>query len=576
MLVDSRSVELTSEVLGHVLLGCLVLGAGETYSNDVVGKNENKEASLPGVANVRRTALATMNQILSILFERARDVMMSTTAAGSDGGHDESSIMIEALQTLTDLCVIVHNCEEQQKRPIVGPFAVSIAKGLAPSPTTCLSLIDMIFKQRGGDFFRVCRDHFVSDAEKIESSSNGHGSKYLASPNLQFVVQSIQQTCQLVLSILQMQQSKYYDATTPVDKTLETPCDSMSFCFFYYATSLGSTILTSYLSPATLEFYEKFDSIKLPSSDDGDTASQRMCQSAGDMIGLLIGFVSGATDAYHQAEFEDGYIFSQTERQTLNIGKDDTPVTSEDESATKRKSSTHSVAAHPTPDPLISNDRLWRAFLSLEVIYCLMCSHLEQIVLLDNISQTASNETKDVPTISTISKATSDLATISGSNRERILHVVLIAHDDKSAVGEPSSAAASLAEKFSDSISDGSGEVPVCDTGLPTWLAFKCVLALVQSLKKVTMLGIESTFQHRIAQQILSEAFAPSVSVLQHYIKRMSGSHVVVSQTLCAYEELAYASMVLDSVEENLRRKTIITSLCKLCLPSWGKNRANS
>jgi hypothetical protein len=479
----------------------------------------------------------------------------------------------------------------------VGPFSVSVAEGLAPSPTTCFSLIDVIFKQRCNDFFRFCWEYFGSHASNtVEDGIHEESApKFPANPNLQFAMQCISRASQLVLSILQSQ-SKYYATKPTTEKSLESSSESTSFCFFFYAASLGSTILTSYLVPSSLEFYEKFDEIKLSASDHS-AETQVLSQSTLSMIQLLVGFVSGATEAYHKSEFEDGYIFSQTEREYLNIGlRDDALEASLDDSATSRRRSTvHAGALQLTPDPLISNDRLWRAFLSLEVLCSLLCKHLEHLVLLDDIvsrdiicpdatrekssSETHVTRKSDMSTISTISKATSDLATISGSNRERILHVVLIAHDDKSPVGEPSSAAASLAEKFLDSLSGGSGEVPVCDTGLATWLAFKCVLSLVQSLKRIVQSSKDAkcpNSQCKIARQILIGAFAPSVSVLQHFIKRMSGSHVVVSQTLCAYEDLAYASMMLDSIEENLRRQAILTSLCKLCLPSWGKNRANS
>jgi hypothetical protein len=563
MLVDSRSVELTLEVLEQCLMGCCVLGVGEDEVENVDG-------------NVKRAAVATMNQVLSILLERARDVMLDSSAGDIHGNkeHDESLILNVTMQTLADLCSMVYNYQEKsQKRLIVGPFKAAAKEKMPPSPTTCLSLIDMLFKQRGADFFRVCQIYFKSD---------GGGSALVKNEvpqNLQFAIQFIQQTCQLVLFILRKQHGRHLSK--------EEASDSTAFCLFYYATSLGSTILANYLTPTSLIFYENLDTIPLLDNQETPVISH----SALEMIGLLVGYVSGATDVYHKSEFEDGYMFNQTERESLNIGKDnDAPYTPEDSVANRRKSTVQTATVPVNHDHLVSNDQLWRALLSLEVIYCLMCNHLYQIVLLDssershNIKNKSSanseNDSKSHATIiSAITKATSDLATISSSNRERILHVVIIAHDDTSAVGEPSSVAASLAEKFSDSQSSRCGEAPICDTGLATWLSFKCILALVRSMKQIVLSSreVEDPESHRTnARQILTVSFAPSVSVLQHYIKRMSGSHIVVSQTLMAYEELAYTSMVLDSIEEKMRRHTILTSLCKLCLPSWGKNRSHS
>eukprot|EP00956_Cyclotella_meneghiniana_P003572 scaffold4387_cov32-Cyclotella_meneghiniana.AAC.5 len=509
MLVDSRSIQLTCEVLSQCLLGCLVLGAAHAEYEE---KEQGGGSSNNGVG---RAALATMNQIMNLAF-----------------------------RTLMDLCTIVGDSYDQtaKTRTLTGPFAATVKEKLAPLPRTCLSLIDMIFKQRGIDFFRVCQQHFKNDNDGCKESDKSSDSD----SNLQFAIQSIHQTSQLVISILQRQHIMYYSSKKSYE-SLNNP--SLAFCFYYYATSLATTILTNYLTPYSMQFYQRFDAINLGDNTDTET-TPIMSQSALTMIQLLVNFVSGATEAYHKSEFEDGYIFNQTERESLNIGIDSNADESPDDGTNHKTMQIGATQA--TPDSLVSNDQLWRA----------------------------GDEPVPALTISTITKAASDLATISGSNRERILHVVLIAHGDASVIGEPSSAATSLAEKFSDSQSARSGDVPICDTGLATWLSYKCILALAQSLKRVVVSSKESetsaSSQQVNARQILKEVFAPSVSILQHYIKRMSGSHVVVSLTLSAYNDLAYTSMMLDSKGDNLRRHTILTSLCKLCLPSWGKNRANS
>ena len=576
MLVDSRSIELNADVLGHCILCCLILGAGENPDEDGFSKGNN----------VKSAALATLNQVLSILFERARDVILGSTEVENNSvdrvlEYDESLILEVALVTLTDLSAIVHqSCgtsSSEKTTVIAGPFAEAMKEGLSLSPIRCLSLIDMIFKQRAIDLFRVCQRHFdendVFEHERIDGSTGNNNF-------IKFAIQTIHQACQLVLSILQTQQSE-----SSLSASDEVSSDAMAFSFFFYGTSLGSTILTSYLTPTSQQYYEKFDEMQLSvtrtlNSNNGDT----MSTDASAIIRLLINFISSSTDAYHKSEFEDGYMFNQTERDSLNIGKDIGCADPTDEAVKNRRPTTQPTASHPTPDLLVANDQLWRTYLSLDVIYSLMCSHLEQIMLLDSCSSSDGSKSDDNVTmhktsIGEIAKAASDFATISGSNRERILHVVIIAHEDTSAVGESSSAAGKLGEKFSDSSSARSGDMTACDSGLATWLSFKCVLALIQSLKRIVQLSKESEYslqQQMHAHQILKEVFAPSVSVLQHYIKRISGSHVVLSQTLSAYEDLAYVSMALDSQEENLRRHAILTSLCKLCLPSWGKNRAHS
>ena len=246
--------------------------------------------------------------------------------------------------------------------------------------------------------------------------------------------------------------------------------------------------------------------------------------------------------------------------------------------------------------------------MSLEVLYQLVSSHLEQTSWLDFI-----NGNSNPVSVPLIAQAASDFAMISTSNRERILLLLMAAHADNQTLPSPShamskslgnesetkwntenltsalgsdgptsdsdnsSAAAAVAAKVSDALVIDSVEIPLCDAGATTWLAFKCILFLVKSLKELAISKEESSSGDSDSRQLLSAlvggSFAPSVSMLQHFIRRMLGSPIIVTQTLSSYEELACASMTVDSHSTNAR--VILKSLCKLCLPSWGKKRPN-
>ncbi len=346
---------------------------------------------------------------------------------------------------------------------------------------------------------------------------------------------------------------------------------------------------------------------------------------------------------------QDGYVFSQTERESLNIGKSRTSTSDPDYRNPSARQPASNKSSQPIPDPLISNCRLWRAFLSLGVLHQLAQSHLEQIASLDKcvvqqkkgglsmheltrIEGEEINEWQcsESPTIRLIAEAVGDFATISASNRERILYVVLTAHDDHTTLpnsndnsdskstsatnrddntsvnsfstpvidnnlsrkGSPFYLASAIVARLSATSNNDNMEVPICDSGGTTWLAFRLIIALVHSTKDAISVGKESSSlrvyesssntcdlkpnRNQLIDAILNGCFAPSVSVLQHYIKRMYGSHVIVNLTLKSYEELAFASMSIDRVPDNLRRHAILTSLCKLCLPSWGKKRTNT
>ena len=333
MLVDSRSMELTQDVFGACLLACLLLGAGKfhvdggtkkegtaatyTYSSSILGssqsapttdgknsylqrgsRNSGNASSAEGAAgNVRRAASATMNQIISIVFERAKDVMADSPMVQlPDNSHARSPVHTVALRTLTDLCALAgHFVQSDSGQRLLGPFAIPGREGLAPSPITCLALLDMVFKQQCKDFFEV-----GFSACKESAKTQQHES---SNPGLEFAIQIITPVCQLVLSILKMQHSQHY-ASSASSSESEMSSTSVDFCFFYYATVLASKILTGYLVSSTSEFYTRFDSISsryaLVSSDVEESAT--LSKTMQNIITLLVKFVSAATEAYQKSD----------------------------------------------------------------------------------------------------------------------------------------------------------------------------------------------------------------------------------------------------------------------------------
>jgi len=623
--VDSRSLNLTQEVLGagqtyndHASGGANTVGAtirerlthSAAVGNTAAAK-DGSHGSTGGTAgnNVKRAALATMNQLLSILFERAKDVMMTQVSTGLS--YDESGTLLVAERALTDLCALVDkfSSSQSQSHPelkLTGPFAVAAKEGLLPSATTSLSLVDMMLKQICGDLFQVCFKAYSSDDGSSELKQyQNHG--------VQFATKIILQAFQLGQSLLGSQYC-YHVTKFTLESSLKevsklSPSKIMDFCLFYYTTAMVTTMLTEYLSSPSESFYANFDAnaaaTRKGTNSNGNNVAL-MSRMALGMIKQLGSFVSEATEAYHKStDFEDGYIFTQSERESFDIGKAN--------SSNNRTQSTRPNPRGSSFDTLaissVSNETLWRAFLSLEVLYNVVSMHLEQISWLDSIGE--SDKNKEILTASLIAETASEFATISASNRDHILHLLMAAHlndqtmtskseavdksvgngieydretitsaigDAQTSDSENSSAAAAVAAKVTDSLAIDSVEIPLCDAGATTWLAFKSVLILVRSLKELaisneTKGNIESGL---LLSGLVNGLFTPSVSMLQHFIRRMLGSPVIVTNVLKSYEELAFASMTVDRQSTNERRQAILTSLCKLCLPSWGKRRPNS
>ena len=575
MLVDSNSVKLTQDVLGSCILASLILGAGEkissqqshysiiTSSNNATQAAKDKCGSAVGggaAGIVRRASFATLNQMLSNLFEKANDVIVG----GKDDNPDISYMLLVAERTISDLCAFVGNHSSQNLQPngLSGPFSAAAKEGLIPSPTTSLALLDMIFKQGREGVFQSIQSKQITE-DQLSS----------------FPYRLMSQACELVISILKVQHSRVYGPKISSDKhATDSSLEASYFCLFYFAVTISSSILLQ----------------QLPSVQSDNNATSMNMMSL-EILKLLVSFVTGATDAYHESsDFEDGYIFNQTEREAFHIEQANSNGRG---SVPSSRGAPISRLAQESAEPnisgsIISSEKLWRAFLSLDILNRLVSSCLEEIHLLDSINGQA--DSKDSSSIITvIAGAASDFATISASNREGILHVVMSAHNNEtnaasaSDIKESSSserlsidghgnlnAAVALADKVTDASGVDSSDIPNCDAGETSWIAFKCILSMAKSLKLLS--SENASAADTTIAEILSGSFVSTITLLQHYIKRMCGSHVIVSCTLAAYEELAYASMIMEDKPGNLRRQAILTSLCKLCLPKWGgKKRAN-
>jgi hypothetical protein len=589
MLVDSNSVKLTQEVLGSCILACLILGAGErislSQSTIMASSNSNVHAAkdksgvtLGGAAgNIRRASLATLNQMLSNLFEKANDVIVDGSE-NDENNSDISYMLLVAERTITDLCAIADNNSSgslETKDTLSGPFCAAAKEGLVPSQTTSLALLDMIFKE--------CRVGIFQSIKQAKQVNNrgGDDDQIISFPN-----RLLSQACELVISILKLQHSRVYGPKISSDQHATESWAATDFCFFYFATTISSSVLLEHM----------------PSVQSENNATKKMNAMSLDLIKLLVSFVTGATDTYHESsDFEDGYIFNQTEREAFHI---------EQTNSNGRGSTLPSRAAHSSrlaqetdqQQPIgtfISSEKLWRAFLSLDVMNQLVSSCLEGVYLLNCVigqGDEGNHNCESSTTVALISSAASDFATISASNREGILHTVMSANNDEFNVVLPSesnesstsdnyerlsadghgnvSAAAALAAKVTDVSSVDASEIPQCDSGETSWMAFKCILSIARALKLLA--DANKNADQTTVEKTLNGSFVPTITLLQHYIKRMCGSHIIVSRTLTAYEELAYTSLIMEDKSGNLRRQAILTSLCKLCLPKWGKKRPNT
>jgi hypothetical protein len=262
--------------------------------------------------SVKRAAIATMNQLVSITFERAKDVMMEQMSTNTN--TSKPSILLVAERALSDLCTVVCKFSIPQTQSdhldIKGPFSGAAKEGLMPSPTSSLALVDMIMKQIGGDIFQVCFNYFNDSTMEAHHTPHHYG--------VQFATQIIHQAFQLGHALLG---SQYYYFVTKLslDSSLqETPPQQHSsslnlieFCLYHYNISLTTTLMTQYLSSTSEEFYQRLDRYVRAEQTSG-TSSTTVSKLALDMMHQLISFVTEATDAYHKSDdFEVSHLISR-------------------------------------------------------------------------------------------------------------------------------------------------------------------------------------------------------------------------------------------------------------------------
>ena len=91
------------------------------------------------------------------------------------------------------------------------------------------------------------------------------------------------------------------------------------------------------------------------------------------------------------------------------------------------------------------------------------------------------------------------------------------------------------------------------------WLAYKCTLSVSKALMKAPWV------------EVVDGTFSPSLALFQHFMKRFPGSPTLRESTVTAYTNLANVVIRGIEVTNCPQRKALLSSLCKLSIPCWGK-----
>lgn len=255
-----------------------------------------------------------------------------------------------------------------------------------------------------------------------------------------------------------------------------------------------------------------------------------------ELISRLIQPVSLATEALRkQADFEDGYIYKVPHKQiVVNSGSSSSSAISA--SGTSIVINLGNMETLQGLPPTV----LWKAALAMETLKSFIQDKTHTDVWLH----------EDV--VGHLLEATSDFCTIGASCEDHMKLLVMACRGGSGGQTEANFLAYS-AETL-DSIErwkKGKFNDDTYVLGVALWTGLNTLLRMIDLLDET----------------VLEQSFAPSLSVLQHYLKRFPANGTIVKRALEGYFSLAKVSLNVA-----LLRRALLASLCKLSLPQWGSN----
>ena len=575
IMIASKELELSDEVLGQAVSVCLTLISGNESSKEDRNKkkyhrnnaanvdrdgNGNHLASLGGNDNMRRAAAATLKQILIFTFDRAES---NDTVEGQDSKHLKMT-RHAAASAFADLCSLSESRLEGEDRvnkglpprsEVKGPFSThgssqNKRKSIQPPPrSACFEMLNMILNHKPELFTGE-----VTDAQKVmvlTRSDDDMSDSFAAL--LRYKV------CPLVSSFLLSEFNVSELSKAGGDE--KNGSGKEDFSLLMRSTRLACTIIENF------------------------GKSKDLISECHILLTALVRFISSFSEAFRDThEFEDGFIYSMPS-QVLAMNE-------VNNSNTWRNNSSLQTGLNSS---LVSNILLWRCALALESLYSIV-KNPEMLKFLHLSYDHICDKTK---LVSLIAECLSDFATTAASNKSSILSVARVVSFrqengwDESGEGQdilhPQIFArarnitnlyddweSSLNEQnanFSNQISMDMAsfdecQIPFCDIGEAIWVAFNCTLSLSSSLHQISL------DKSPEMKSLIGNSFPPTLTALHHFLKRFPSETYIRNTVLMGFENLAGTCIPFAS-EDALQSEALVKSLCVLSLPTWGNMESN-
>ncbi len=237
-----------------------------------------------------------------------------------------------------------------------------------------------------------------------------------------------------------------------------------------------------------------------------------------------------------------------------------------------------------------SSQTLWGASIAIEFIYTLLSDNFHKLLpLLATMCEgvKSSDGRGSCPLLSIIIGSICDFAVVASSCKKAISKVVEAAgdtmndSDDRQRTFPRNTAVKDhhnvfdcqfdfSVRKIHPTIVSNAREMQEYDIGSTVWVALNCILILWDCLHTSEHgdAYIQSGAMKHISEKVLIDGcFASSLASIKHFLRRCPASERICQASLSGY--LLLARSVLPVCKDgDIQRQVVLTSLCKLALPS--------
>ena len=227
---------------------------------------------------------------------------------------------------------------------------------------------------------------------------------------------------------------------------------------------------------------------------------------------------------------------------------------------------------------------MWGAAIAIEVIYVLISDGFSELLPLFAMKGTGGDHV-DETLLSDLVGVVCDFAVVASSCKTAISKVVEAAEDESDSDVQDGAASSSSAEKKSEgtflcdysfdvqrihpALIIGAREMANYDIGAAVWTALNCILILWKNLQSR---GIDENDENG-CKALIDNCFAPSLAVMQHFLRRCPACGVICRFTLSGYLLLSRCVLPLCA-DGDFERQVVLTTLCKLTLPARGERES--